>query len=140
MDDDTERPDNTQLANEMDAKYGQRTGAHNLRPRKQPSFAHLHTIAHTTADLPSEESSATAMDVPSESTCCKECTITAVRVEQILTNGVPSLWDGAYSTAARTDSLTEVRDASGGFVPVLLAIRERVLLVETKYVCVTLTN
>ena len=37
-------------------------------------------------------------------------------------------------------SLTEVRDASGGFVPVLLAIRERILLVEAKYVCATLTN
>ena len=45
-----------------------------------------------------------------------------------------------YSTAAGTDSLTEVRDASGGFVPVLLAIRERILLVEAKYVCATLTN
>jgi hypothetical protein len=27
----------------MDASYGNRTGAHNLRPRRRPSFSHLHT-------------------------------------------------------------------------------------------------
>jgi hypothetical protein len=42
------------LADDMDTKYGPRTGAHNLRPRKQPSFAHLHTIAHTADVVPSE--------------------------------------------------------------------------------------
>ena len=46
--------EDTPLADAMDAKYGPRTGAHNLRPRKQPSFAHLHTIAHTAEDVPSE--------------------------------------------------------------------------------------
>ena len=49
-------------------------------------------------------------------------------------------WDGGLLYCLLTDSLTEVRDASGGFVPVLLAIRERILLVEAKYVCATLTN
>jgi hypothetical protein len=39
-----------------------------------------------------------------------------------------------------TDSLTEVRDASGSFVLMLLAIRERILLVEAKYVCASLTK
>ena len=62
-----------------------------------------------------------------------------MRVERFLTNGVPSLGT-ALTLLLLTDSLTEVRDASGGFVPVLLAIRERILLVEAKYVCVTLTN
>ena len=60
-------------------------------------------------------------------------------VERFLTNGVPSL-GMALTLLLLTDSLTEVRDASGGFVPMLLAIREHLLLVEAKYVCVPLTN
>lgn len=36
--------DDDQLVTQMDAKYGQRTGAHNLRARRKPSYAHLHTI------------------------------------------------------------------------------------------------
>ena len=35
------------LADDMDTRYGPRSGAHHLRPRKPPSFAHLHTVAHT---------------------------------------------------------------------------------------------
>jgi hypothetical protein len=34
----------------------------------------------------------------------------------------------------------EVRDASGSFMLMLLAIGEHILLVEAKYICVTLTN
>ena len=49
-------------------------------------------------------------------------------------------WDGGLLYCCLTESLTEVRDASGSFVLMLLAIRERVLLVEAKYVCVALTN
>jgi Reverse transcriptase (RNA-dependent DNA polymerase) len=33
----------TIIAAEMDAAYGQRNSTHNLRPRRQPSYSHLHT-------------------------------------------------------------------------------------------------
>ena len=36
------------LATEMDAKYGARTGKHNLRDRKPRSYSHLHSAIHTT--------------------------------------------------------------------------------------------
>jgi hypothetical protein len=63
IDDDNDVAGDTRLADAMDTKYGQRTGAHNLRPRKQPSFAHLHTVAHTAEDTPSEPTATTQMSM-----------------------------------------------------------------------------